>query len=415
MLTEIITIGDELLIGQVVDTNSARMAKLLNEHGIKVHQVTSVSDSKEHIIKALTEAAQRADIILITGGLGPTKDDITKNTLCEYFHTGLCFNADVYKDVENMFKIRGRNVTEINKKQAEIPENCIPLRNKNGTAPGMWFEEKGKVYVSLPGVPYEMVALMEDEVVPRLEKKFKFPAIVHKTILTQGIGESSLAQKIEAWEDSLAKENIKLAYLPSPGMVRLRLSTSGDDAAQLKQKIAQKVEELIPLAGKYIYGYGQDTLEGVIGKLLLEKGKTLGTAESCTGGYIAHLITTVPGSSEYFKGAVVAYSNEIKEKWLGVTKATLQQYGAVSQQTVEEMAQGAGEKLHTDYVIAVSGIAGPGGGTPEKPVGTVWIAIKTPYKVFSHCFLFGAHRARNIQIAAITALNMLRRELVSES
>lgn len=415
MLCEIITIGDELLIGQVVDTNSAWMGTLLNNNGIKVHQITSVSDNREHIIEALTEAAKRADIILITGGLGPTKDDITKSTLCDYFKTELVFNAEAFKDVEYVFKIRGREVTEINRKQAEIPKNSIPLRNKNGTAPGMWFEEKGKIYVSMPGVPYEMKAIMENDVIPRLKKKFDLPVIMHRTVLTQGIGESVLAEKIEAWEDSLAKENIKLAYLPSPGMVRLRLTTSGKDATVLKQTIERKVKELIPLAENYIYGYENDTLEGLVGKLLLEKHKTLSTAESCTGGYIAHLITSIAGSSEYFKGSVVSYANEVKENVLGVKKETLDKHGAVSQQTVEEMVAGVSSKLNTDYAIAVSGIAGPGGGTPEKPVGLVWIAIKTPTKVFSKQYQFGDNRERNIRVTAITALNLLRKEILATS
>jgi|SRR6185312_3350728 len=412
MLAEIITIGDELLIGQVVDTNSAWMGSFLSNNGIKVHQITSVSDNREHIIEALQAAAKRADIILITGGLGPTKDDITKSTLCDYFKVGLRFDAEAFKDVEHIFKIRGREVTAINRKQAELPTNCIALRNKNGTAPGMWFEDKGKVYVSMPGVPYEMKALMADEVMPRLKKKFELPFILHRTVLTQGIGESMLAEKIEAWEDSLAKENIKLAYLPSVASVRLRLTTSGKDEASIKEKIDRKVKELIPLAESYIYGYEDDTLEGIVGKLLLERKQTLSTAESCTGGYIAHLITSISGSSDYFKGSVVAYANEVKMKALGVKAETIEKHGAVSQQVVEEMAAGACKQLNTDYSIAVSGIAGPGGGTAEKPVGFVWIAIKTPKKVLSKSFQFGDNRERNIRTTAITALNWLRKEIL---
>jgi nicotinamide-nucleotide amidase len=415
MVAEIITIGDELLIGQVVDTNSAWMGTLLNNNGIKVHQITSVSDNREHIIQALTDAAKRVDIIFITGGLGPTKDDITKATLCDYFKVGLRFDEEAFKDVEYVFKIRGREVTEINRKQAELPTNCTALRNKNGTAPGMWFEEKGKVYVSMPGVPYEMKAIMTDEVIPRLKKKFELPVIMHKTVLTQGIGESMLAEKIEKWEDSLAAENIKLAYLPSPGMVRLRLTTSGKDLASIKEKIDRKAKELIPLAENYIYGYEDETLEGIVGKLLLERKQTLSTAESCTGGYIAHLITSISGSSDYFKGSVVSYANEVKINTLGVKKETIEKHGAVSQQVVEEMAAGVSSKLNTDYAIAVSGIAGPTGGTPEKPLGYVWIAIKTPTKLFSKSFQFGDNRERNIRITAITALNMLRKEILATS
>jgi nicotinamide-nucleotide amidase len=415
MLAEIITIGDEILIGQIVDTNSAWMGVCLNENGIKVHQITSVSDNKQHIIEALDAATKRVDIILITGGLGPTRDDITKQTLSEYFNAKLVFNAEAFKDVEHVFKIRGREVTEINRKQAELPENCVALSNKNGTAPGMWFEEKGKVFVSMPGVPYEMKALMTNEVIPRLKKKFELPVIMHKTVLTQGIGESMLAEMIEAWEDSLAKENISLAYLPSIGSVRLRLSTRGKDEAVLKQTIDRKVKELQALAGNYIYGYDNETLEGILGNILLQNKKTISTAESCTGGYMAHMITSVPGSSEYFKGSVISYANEVKINVLGVKRETIEKHGAVSQETVEQMAANVRKKLNTDYSIAVSGIAGPTGGTPEKPVGTVWIAIATPDKVISRKFLFGDNRGRNIHLAAITGLNMLRKELLATS
>lgn len=415
MIAEIITIGDELLIGQVVDTNSAWMAALLNKNGIHVHQITSVSDNREHIIEALTASSKKADIILITGGLGPTNDDITKATLCEYFKVGLRFDAEAFKDVEHVFKIRGREVTAVNRKQAEVPENCIALRNKNGTAPGIWFEEKGKIYVSMPGVPYEMKAIMVNDVIPRLKKKFTLPVIVHKTILTQGIGESMLAEKIEAWENSLVAENIKLAYLPSPGMVRLRLTCSGKDEASVREKIERKAKELIPLAGNWIYGYEDETLEQIVGSLLHQKQKTLSTAESCTGGYIAHLITSIPHSSSYFMGGVVSYANEVKMNVLGAKKETLEKYGAVSQQTVEEMVAGVSKKLNTDYAIAVSGIAGPTGGTPEKPVGFVWIAIKTPTKLLSRHFQFGDNRERNIRITAITALNWLRKEILADS
>ncbi len=415
MLAEIITIGDEILIGQIVDTNSAWMGVCLNENGIKVHQITSVSDNKQHIIEALDAATKRVDIILITGGLGPTRDDITKQTLSEYFNAKLVFNAEAFKDVEHVFKIRGREVTEINRKQAELPENCTALSNKNGTAPGMWFEEKGKVFVSMPGVPYEMKALMTNEVIPRLKKKFELPVIMHKTVLTQGIGESMLAEMIEAWEDSLAKENISLAYLPSIGAVRLRLSTRGKDESTLKQVIDRKVKELQALAGNYIYGYDNETLEGILGNILSQKKKTISTAESCTGGYMAHMITAIAGSSEYFKGSVISYADEVKINVLGVKPETIEKHGAVSQETVEQMAANVRKKLNTDYSIAVSGIAGPTGGTPEKPVGTVWIAIATPDKVISRKFLFGDNRGRNIHLSAITGLNMLRKELLATS
>jgi nicotinamide-nucleotide amidase len=415
MQAEIITIGDEILIGQIVDTNSAWMGTLLNENGIKVYQITSVSDNRQHILNALKEASERADIILITGGLGPTRDDITKHTLCEYFNAKLRLDKDILVDVTNIFKKFGREVTEINRKQAEVPENCIPLHNYNGTAPGMWFEEKGKIYVSMPGVPFEMKALMAEEVIPRLKKKFTLPFIMHKNVLTQGIGESALAEKISDWEDSLAVENISLAYLPSPSVVRLRLSTRGTDANKMQDSINRKVAELQKIAGDYIYGYDNDTMESVVGALLLKRKETISTAESCTGGYIAHRITSVAGSSDYFKGAIISYANEIKIKELGVREEVLKEHGAVSQPVVEQMAKAARERLNTDYSIAVSGIAGPGGGTPEKPVGTVWIAIATPKRVFSKRWLFAGNRERNILVTGLTALNMLRKELLSNS
>lgn len=415
MKAEIITIGDELLIGQVVDTNSAFIATKLNDAGIHVHQITSVSDNREHIIEALHNASQKADLILMTGGLGPTNDDITKLTLCEYFNVGLKFDEEAYKDVEYVFKIRGREVTEVNRRQADLPENCIALRNKNGTAPGMWFDVAGKIYVSMPGVPYEMKALMEDEVIPKLKKQFTLPVIVHRNVLTIGIGESMLAEKIVSWENSLAQDNIKLAYLPSIGMVRLRLSTRGEDRKVLEANIERKIKELQGIVGEYIFGYENDTLEQILGSLLKERKQTLSLAESCTGGYISHLITAIAGSSDYYKGSVIAYSYEIKTLELGVDKDVLNTRGAVSQEVVEKMASAVRKKFDTDYSIAVSGIAGPGGGTPEKPVGMVWIAIATPDKVFSKKCQFANNRLRNIQMTANTALNLLRKEILMSS
>ncbi len=416
MQAEIITIGDEILIGQIVDTNSAFIATLLNMNGISVKQISSVSDDREHILKALDEAKERADIILITGGLGPTKDDITKKTLCDYFNTTMRFDEEAYQDVVNLFAQYGKEVTPINRLQAEVPAICQVIRNYNGTAPCMWFDVDGKVFVSMPGVPYEMKALMKNQVVPKLKERFSFPAIFHKTVLTQGIGESALSIIISDWEDSLAAVNIKLAYLPAPGMVRLRLSTKGSEESKLRSLVEIKIEELQSIISEYIYGYEtfgeeNDTLEQVIGKLLKKNNKTVSTAESCTGGFISHLITKVPGSSDYYVGSVISYSYEIKETELGVSKEVLEKQGAVSQPVVEQMAKAIREKYHTDYSISASGIAGPGGGTPEKPVGTVWIAIATPEKVFSEKFQFGNHRERNIQKTANAALNMLRKEL----
>jgi len=412
MLAEIITIGDEILIGQIVDTNSAWMGEQLNLAGIKVHQITSVSDNAEHIIKALDEAKSRVDLILITGGLGPTKDDITKHTLVKYFNTSLRFDEDVFQHVKNLFARFGREVTDINKKQAEVPETCTVIHNANGTAPGMWFEQDEKVFISMPGVPYEMKRMMLSEILPRLKQKFSLPAIVHRTILTQGVGESFLSEMIADWENSLAEKNIKLAYLPSPGMVRLRLSSSGKDEPILRKNIDEKITELEKIIPQYIYGYEKDKLEEIAGKLLKEKKQTLALAESCSGGLIAHLITSVPGSSAYFMGGVVSYSNESKTNQLGVKKETLEKHGAVSEETVTEMALGAKDKFNTNWAVATSGIAGPDGGSDEKPVGTVWIAIAGPNGIKTKKFQLGGNRERNIAVTAITALNMLRKELL---
>lgn len=409
MIAEIITIGDELLIGQVIDTNSAWMAEQLNLVGIRVHQITSISDNQQHILTTLREAGNRAQLILVTGGLGPTKDDITKQTFCKYFDSPLVFSEAAYKNVEKLFAARGMAVTELNRLQAMVPADCTVISNRNGTAPGMWFEKEGCIYVSMPGVPFEMKAMMEEEIIPRLMNKLN-QVILHRTILTEGIGESILAALIEPWEDALPPF-IKLAYLPQPGMVRLRLTASGTDRNILQQAIQKAEKDLLPLAGKYIFGYDNDTIESVVGDLLRKKGMTLSTAESCTGGNIAQLITSIAGSSDYFKGSVVAYANEIKEQLLGVPHQVLAENGAVSEQTVIHMARGARSQFKTDYAIAVSGIAGPGGGTAEKPVGTTWIAVATPTEIVAQKFLFGDHRGRNIRKASVAALNMLRAKL----
>jgi len=410
MTAEIISIGDELLIGQVVNTNASWMAEQLNRAGIKVNQITAISDQWGHILSALKEAGMKSDIVLITGGLGPTKDDITKQTLCEFFNTKLKFNEEVFKNIKKLFGKRGLIINELNKKQAEIPKNCIPIKNNNGTAPGMWFEKEGKIYVSMPGVPFEMKPMITDFVIPELSKRFNTPAIVHRTILTQGMPESLLASEIESWENSLPA-NIKLAYLPQPGIIRLRLSASGKNKTELKNQISYEIQKLKKIIPDLIFGYDDDTLYEIIGNLLRKNGQTVSTAESCTGGYIAHLITSVPGSSDYFKGSVVAYSNEIKENILGVIHKSLIDHGAVSKEVVIEMAGGVQQKFNTDYSIATSGIAGPGGGTDKKPVGTSWIAITTPFKTFAKKFQFGEHRQRNISKTALTALNMLRKEI----
>ncbi|HET6227115.1 MAG TPA: CinA family nicotinamide mononucleotide deamidase-related protein, partial [Bacteroidia bacterium] len=387
-----------------------------NLNGISIKQISSVSDNREHIVNALDEAKERADIILITGGLGPTKDDITKKTLCEYFNTTMRFDETAYEDVVAIFASFNKEVTPINRKQAEVPAICDVLRNHNGTAPGMWFDVEGKVFVSMPGVPFEMKALMTDEVVPRLKARFKFPEIFHKTVLTQGIGESSLSELISDWEDQLANVNIKLAYLPSPGLVRLRLSTSGTNAKKLRAEVERQITALQKIAGQYIYGYetyGEEkkTMEELVAALLKKTNTTVATAESCTGGYISHLLTTIPGSSSYYIGSIISYAYEIKENELNISKEVLTQHGAVSQIVVEQMAQTIQKKFKSDYAIATSGIAGPTGGTAEKPVGTVWIAVATPEKIISKKFQFGNNRERTIQKSAHASLNMLKDEL----
>jgi nicotinamide-nucleotide amidase len=416
MNIEIINIGDELLIGQVINTNASWMGEQLILSGFRAGQFTIISDSREHILEALAGAEKRAQVVLISGGIGPTRDDITKHTLCEFFNTRLVFNEEAYRDVEALFARRGYPVTELNRLQAELPETCTGIPNKLGTARGMWFEKDrnggGKtIFISMPGVPFEMKAMMTDYIIPRLKERFNTPYIHHKTILTQGVGESFLAARIESWENALPT-HIKLAYLPQPGIVRLRLTGEGKDEKILHQQIDSEVVKLQGLIPQYIFGYDLDTLELVVGKLLKERNATLATAESCTGGTIAQMITSIPGSSAYFKGSVVAYSNEIKEHILGVSPETIEKYGAVSKETVTEMAIGLQQRFDADYAIATSGIAGPDGGTAEKPVGTTWIAIAAPDEVFAEYYLFGDSRERNIRRTSLQALNLLRKKLL---
>lgn len=407
MTAEIISIGDELLIGQVVNTNASWIAEQLNLVGIEVIRITTIADTGEEILRALDEASGRAEVILLTGGLGPTRDDITKKTLRDYFNTGLVFNEEAFENIVKLFGNRGLPINDINRQQAEVPENCTPIVNDKGTAPGMWFEREGKIYVSMPGVPYEMKSMMSREILPKLADRLNGLFILHKKVLTQGVGESWLAEMISEWEDGLP-EHMKLAYLPQPGMVRLRLSGSAQDAGKLNLEMDQQMEKLAGLIPELIFGYGEVSLEEVLGNLLKERGQSLSTAESCTGGYIAHLVTSIPGSSAYFNGSVVAYSNQVKTTILGVKEKTLIAYGAVSEQCVTEMARGVKDKFNTDYSIAISGIAGPDGGTDEKPVGTVWIAISGPASVFTKKYIFGNDRQRIIRVAALTAMNQLR-------
>jgi nicotinamide-nucleotide amidase len=409
---EIITIGDEILIGQIVDTNSAWMGQKLNEVGIRVAQITSISDSREAILEAVEQAEKRVQIVLITGGLGPTKDDITKVTLLEYFGGEMVFSEAQYKQVEALFKSFGREVTPINRKQAEVPSSCKVLVNDRGTAPGMWFEKDSVIYVSMPGVPYEMKAFMENQVIPELKNRFDLPVITHRTFLTQGIGESMLSDYIESWETQLPK-HMKLAYLPSPGMVRLRISAQGNDSKRLDEEIEIQSKGLYALINDHIYGEGEVKMAAVIQQLMLDRNLSLSVAESCTGGNIAHMITEIPGASAYFLGSAVTYSEQLKISVLGVPADTIQKFGVVSEQTASAMAEGAKMTFNSDYSIAVTGVAGPDGGSEELPVGSIWIAVSGPFGTQAKLYRFSTHRERNILMASQSALNMLRRILIS--
>ncbi|MEJ8801500.1 competence/damage-inducible protein A [Pontibacter sp. H249] len=410
VIAEIITIGDEILYGQIVDTNSAWMGAELTKAGIKVKQITSVSDNADHIVEALDNAKKRADIILLTGGLGPTKDDLTKDVLTSYFNTILELHEPSLADIAEIFKNRGRELTELNREQAYLPAACTPVRNVLGTAPGMWFEHEGKVYVSMPGVPYEMKRMMTDTVLPQLKTYFKTPEIIHKVVQTVGIAESILAAKLENWETSLPS-HLKLAYLPHLGSVRLRLTGFGEDASKLEHEMQEQVDKLQQLIPNYIFAFGEISLEAAIGQLLKERGLTIATAESCTGGYLAHKITSISGSSSYYQGSVIAYHNDVKIRELGVKPETLQQHGAVSEATVKEMAENVKLKFGTDIGVATSGIAGPDGGTPDKPVGTIWIAYSDKYKSEAKLLQFNKDRLLNIEYTTLAVLNMVRQSL----
>jgi nicotinamide-nucleotide amidase len=411
---EIISIGDELLIGQTVNTNAGWMGEQLALIGIRVKRVVTIGDQRDEIMQALGGAS--ADVVLITGGLGPTKDDITKDVLCRFFDTELVRDPQVESRIVDMYVRMGRDpqdILEMNRAQADLPKACTVVPNERGTASGMWFERDGRVYVSMPGVPYEMKAMMEGGVLPGLQERFRPPTIVHRTVLTTGLGESLLATRIADWEDSLAAERIKLAYLPSPGIVKLRLSTYADrDAVAAHQRVARKVAELQALIPDLVFGEGDDRLPNVVGRLLRERGQTLALAESCTGGFVSHLITSVPGSSTYYIGGVVSYANAVKMEELGIPSDMLELNGAVSQPVVEQMATGVKAALRTHWSIALSGVAGPDGGTPDKPVGTVWIAVAGPEGVRSKRVNFPGTRDLVIERSALAGLNLLRKWLL---
>jgi nicotinamide-nucleotide amidase len=410
----IITIGDELLIGQVIDTNSAWMAQELNKAGFWVSRRLAIGDGKEDIIKALDQESAGAEVILITGGLGPTADDITKPVLCEYFNTFLVINEPALENVKNIFaKILQRPLIERNLKQAEVPASCLVIQNKRGTAPGMMFEKAGKIFVSMPGVPYEMKGMMADDVIPFLRSRFESAFIAHRTLLTAGIGESALADHIQHFESALPAE-IKIAYLPNYGMVRLRLTASGKQAEDLETVLNASFLQLKSMVQEWMVTDEDLNLQEVIGKMLATGKQTLSTAESCTGGYVAHLITSIPGSSAYFKGSLIAYDNDVKKKMLGIDPDILSSAGAVSEEVVQGMVSGALQNLETDFAIATSGIMGPGGGSEKKPVGTVWIAAGNARGIVTQKLWFRFDRQRNIELTSTNVLNLLRKFILSE-
>lgn len=410
MKADIITIGDEILIGQIIDTNSAWIAARLGEIGVSIRRKYSIGDRREEIIEAVNESLAKSEVTIITGGLGPTKDDITKRVLAEIFDSEMVCDKATYERVERMMAARGIAFNDLNKGQAMVPECCTVLPNHKGTAPGMWFEKESHVVVSLPGVPFEMEGLMTEEVLPRIQSHFALAAVVHKTAITYGLAESMMAEHIAAWEDALPP-HLHLAYLPSPSQLRLRLSAYDMERKQAEKEIDEQFAKLLPLLGDYFVGWGDTTVQSAVAELLLKEGATLSSAESCTGGVIASKFTAMSGASEYFWGGVVSYDNSVKENLLGVSRENLEQYGAVSEQVARQMAEGVRKACGTTYGVATTGIAGPTGGTPEKPVGTVWMAVATPTHTIAKVVVHGKVRAVNIERAATAAINMLRLEL----
>jgi nicotinamide-nucleotide amidase len=413
MKAAIITIGDELLIGQTVDTNSAWMGAELSKSGFDVCRITSIHDKREDILYTLNESLGKYDVVLITGGLGPTSDDITKQTLCEFFNTELVINAEVFSMIEGMMNRRNFKMNENNRLQAMVPQSCRVLKNATGTAPGMWFEKDQTIFVSMPGVPHEMKHIMNEHVLPELNKRFISQIIIHTNIMTYGTFEAKLAEMLTGFEAGLP-ENIKLAYLPSDGVIKLRLTGNGPVRKSLEIQIKDQVDKLYTIIPELIYGEDEELLESAIGRLLKLKKKTVSTAESCTGGNIAHLITSIPGSSVYFRGSVIAYSNLVKTKVLGISEDVINENGAVSQDVVREMAISARRILESDYAVATSGIAGPDGGTEKKPVGTVWIAVASESGTITEHRVFGNDRTTNIKRFSLAALNLLRKQIIND-
>lgn len=406
MLAEIISIGDELLIGQTINTNAAWLGKELSLIGISVKRCIVISDDAEEIKSTIDKSLKNADIVLVTGGLGPTKDDITKHTLCDFFDTHLEINQTVLARVKKYFEDRGREMLEVNIQQAALPANCTVLDNLHGTASGMWFEHNGSVLISMPGVPYEMKGIMTEQVFPRLKERFHVTSIFHKTILLQGIGESFLADKMQDWETRIRAEGFGLAYLPSIGIVKLRITSPNGEEDE--DKIEAYFKELTDALPINVFGRGEETLSEVVGKLLKDSKQTIGTVESCTGGAIATELVSVAGSSNYFQGSFLTYSNQLKNKIVDVRQSDLENFGAVSEQVVLQMAENGRQKLGVDFCISTSGIAGPDGGSDEKPVGTVWIGIAAKDYSKAIKFTFGNNRERNIQMTVLSALNLVR-------
>jgi len=415
MKAEIITIGDEILIGQVVNSNAAWIGDALTGLGIQVTRTISIADDFNEIIQILMETEDRADLVIITGGLGPTSDDITKKTLAEYFNCQLSENKEALNRIQAFLSRRKVKMNPLNRAQAMLPDNCIIIPNRYGTASGMWFSRHDTEYLSLPGVPYEMESMMSGYILPRLKKNYKLPAIIHKTVLVQGIAESHLARLLENFENTLPQE-VKLAYLPSPGRVRLRLTAGGEETNKVKAVVQEQIDRLIPFIPKgHFFGFEDEQLERIVGTMLRRNKKTLAIAESCTGGKIAHMITSIPGSSNYFLGSVVAYSNLSKVEILGIQSEIINRHGAVSREVIEQMAEKVRKRFNADYSIATSGISGPDGGTPDKPVGTTWIAVASAKNIKTALFNLGDHRGRNIQKASMTGLNMLRKLITEEN
>lgn len=412
MKAVIITIGDEILIGQTIDTNSAWIGSELSKSGFDIFRIISIHDRREDILYTLNEVSGKADVIIITGGLGPTSDDITKTVLCEFFNTRLVENREVLFMITEMLARRNNPMNDNNRRQAEVPESCKVLYNARGTAPGMWFEKDASIFVSIPGVPYEMKYLMAEHIMPELNKRFTSQVIIHRNIMTYGTFEAKLAEILTDFEKGLP-ENIRMAYLPSSGVIKLRLTGTGKDYNILQNQLSDKVAEMYGIIPEFIYGENEDSLEKVIGDLLIGKGQTISTAESCTGGEIAHLLTSISGSSAYFKGSVIAYANSVKSDLLNIPEDLLSEKGAVSEEVVALMSEQARLLLKTDYCIATSGVAGPNGGTEVKPVGTLWMAVSSKKGVLTEKRVFGTDRPANIKRFSLAALNMLRKQIIN--